>query len=391
MKRLLMVTIFISSLLLADSPSRVLLNLTENPASEIAVTWRNYDKIKNPRVQILPADASTKMDPKASTFSAGTEILKINELEIYQHGLIVDQLKPGTTYAYRVGTEDSWSEWNHFTTACKEPVPFQFVYLGDVQNGIFDMSSRVLRSAYRRAPNAGFWLYAGDIVNHGDNDHEWGEIFDALGWISRTTPMVFLPGNHEYPRIENSRILTPLWRPQMTQPENGPEGLEESAFYIDYQGLRLITLNGNEKLEEQVRWLDKVLSENKQFWTIISIHQPFYSTAQGRDSKDRRDLFLPIIDKYSVDLVLQGHDHTYGRTYKLRGGNIVPSHEPGTYYAVSVVGVKVYDMKEENMKFMAKMGNGRQLFQVIGLDGNVLTYRSYDATGAVYDSFEIIK
>jgi len=90
-------------------------------------------------------------------------------------------------------------------------------------------------------------------------------------------------------------------------------------------------------------------------------------------------------------MVLQGHDHAYGRTYKMRNNKIVKKNEPGTYYVVSVVGVKVYDMKEENRKIMAKMVNGKQLFQVISVDTDKLTYKSYDATGDLFDSFEIVK
>jgi acid phosphatase type 7 len=42
-------------------------------------------------------------------------------------------------------------------------------------------------------------------------------------------------------------------------------------------------LNGNERLEEQARWLDRVLAENPRTWTIAAIHQPVYSTGKWRD------------------------------------------------------------------------------------------------------------
>jgi 3',5'-cyclic AMP phosphodiesterase CpdA len=123
----------------------------------------------------------------------------------------------------------------------------------------------------------------------------------------------------------------------------------------------------------------------------VAIHQPFYSTAKDRDNLNLRKLYIPIFDKYSVDLVLQGHDHTYGRTYKMRNGIKVDDGEKGTVYVVSVSGPKIYSINQKSKDLMVKMGTGRQLFQVIGIDQNRLTYESYTATGELYDSFELEK
>jgi hypothetical protein len=81
------------------------------------------------------------------------------------------------------------------------------------------------------------------MVDNGPDDRLWGEFFSALGWISRTTPLVPAAGNHEYPDPRKipaaQRRITSLWRPRFTLPENGPEGLEETVFSFDYQGVRL--------------------------------------------------------------------------------------------------------------------------------------------------------
>lgn len=392
----LLVSALLLTIVFAEIPTRVVLNIAENPAHEMAISWRTYEKSKKPAVKYVIAEPSTKFSNQIKTLMAEVEKISLNDnKECYQYSVFLKNLEPNTTYAYQAGEKNNWTEWNQFQTACESEKPFEFVYLGDVQNSILDMSARVLRNAYSHSPKAAFWLYAGDIVNSGGNDNEWGELFESLGWIAKVTPMAFLPGNHEYPQklINNkkTRNLTELWRPQFALPENGVEGLEESNYFFNYQGVKVITLNGNEKLEEQAEWLEKILKTNNEKWTIVSIHQPFYSTAQGRDSQDRRDLFLPIFDKYGVDLVLQGHDHAYGRTYKMKNNQVVSADQPGTYYVVSVVGIKVYDMKEENRKYMAKMGNGKQLFQIISIDGDNLTYKSYDALGELFDEFVIIK
>lgn len=113
-------------------------------------------------------------------------------------------------------------------------------------------------------------------------------------------PSVFVTGNHEYiDTIINGQetdILAELWKVQITQPKGEIASLDETVFYFDYQGVRFIVLNGNEKLEEQTIWLDKVLSENKNKWTIVAIHQPIYSMSKGRDQKNTRNAFLPAFD-----------------------------------------------------------------------------------------------
>ena len=125
-------------------------------------------------------------------------------------------------------------------------------------------------------------------------------------------------GNHEYPHPKlvpkNQRVLTKLWAPQFNLPANGPEGLKESCYTFKYQDLLLVVLNGNEKLQEQALWLSKLLDKNKTGRKIVAIHQPMYSTSSRRNITIYQELFVPIFDKFSVDLVLQGHDHAYART-----------------------------------------------------------------------------
>lgn len=64
------------------------------------------------------------------------------------------------------------------------------------------------------------------------------------------------------------------------------------------------------------------------------MHHPVYSTAKNRDNTILRERFKPIFEKYGVDLVLQGHDHTYAR-----GG--LGKKRP--VYLLSVAGPKMYE------------------------------------------------
>jgi Calcineurin-like phosphoesterase len=53
-------------------------------------------------------------------------------------------------------------------------------------------------------------------------------------------------------------------------------------------------------------------------WIIVHQHKPFYSTHNNREeAKQLRDTFLPLFEKYTVDLVIYGHNQYYERTYPI--------------------------------------------------------------------------
>lgn len=387
-------------------PTRIILNLTTNPSQEIAITWRTGPGVEQSRVEIMPATPKSyrslnkdSPDPykNVKTINAVSETVNIGEDKAaLHHSIILKELVPDTLYQYRVGDGKTWSEWCHFRTACSGDKPFTFIFLGDPQNNIKDFCTRAFRSAYSAAPDARFILIAGDLVSIPRLDNWWGEFFYAAGWMARQVPVIVVPGNHAYYR--NNRMWRyrankphPLWYAHLTLPENGPEGLEETVYSIDYQGVRLIVLNSNEKLEKQAQWLKSVLANNKNKWTIVAIHHPFYSTGKNQGKPRVREIFLPVIEKYDVDLVLQGHDHSYGRTYKLRNGSIVKDGQKGTVFVTSVSGPKFYQKDETHRHLMKKMGADVQLFQVITVNKNVLTFEARTVTNKRYDYFKLIK
>lgn len=212
-----------------DLPERIILNLTAEPATSQAVTWRTRLPVADPRAQIAPASGSAGFDENARSVDARSQTVTLDHgRSVVHHAVVLEDLAPDSLYAYRVGADGAWSEWNQFKTASRGPVPFSFVYFGDPQEEIRSKCSRVFRAAYKQAPDADFWHFVGDLVDDGDQDEQWAELFDAFGWISRTTPMILLPGNHEYPDkrfVKGADYqLFPLWRPHFTLPENGPAG-----------------------------------------------------------------------------------------------------------------------------------------------------------------------
>ena len=173
--------------------------------------------------------------------------------------------------------------------------------------------------------------------------------------------------------------MTQHWRAQFTLPENGPKGLEEYTYYTDYQGLRLISLNSVEMIDVQAAWLDRVLSDNPNRWSILVFHYPLFSLKKDRDHAELRETWKPILDKHHVDLVLTGHDHSYARSGLM----------DSTVYVTSVAGAKLHEVVRR--PWMKRTAEDTQLFHVITVDQEKLVFETRTATGSLYDAFELWK
>ena len=380
-------------------PDRVVLTWSGDPATTQSVSWRTDDSVPRGVAEVAVAvDLGPKLE--ARRVQGTTKSFTSKNVTFHQHAVTFTGLQPDTLYAYRVGDGANWTEWFHFRTAARDAKPFSFIYFGDAQTDLKTHWSRVFREAFREAPRAAFTLHAGDLVNIGTADHEWGEWFHAPAWVNGTIPVVATPGNHEYKGSEE-KGLTSHWAAQFAFPRNGPEGLEDSVYYIDYQGARIISLNSNERQREQIPWLRKVLEENPCPWTILTFHHPIFSPATDRDNSTLREMWKPLIDEFRVDLVLTGHDHTYARSGVVDGPAIVGTenvgkgynqvYDPkiGTVFVVSVSGPKMYPI--EDTTWARVMAVDTQLFQVIVIDGDELRYEARTATNRLYDTFTLRK
>ncbi len=371
-------------------PDRIVITWSEDPTTTASVTWRTDTSITQAEGQIAEANASANFTTWARNETARTEKWKRNRLAAHFHSVTFKDLKPNTLYAYRVGSGDIWSSWYQFRTASAEPDEFTFIYLGDAQNNLLALWARTIRTAVLDAPHADFIIHAGDLVNNANRDSDWHEWFESGNWIHAKIPSIPSPGNHEYSNYQDvsKRRLSVLWRPHFTLPQNGPEGFEETTYYIDYQGARIISLNSNERHKEQVPWLEQVLKNNPNKWTFVTFHHPVFS-AGGRANKDQREAWKPIFDKYAVDMVLQGHNHTYARGNNIGSGATVRDTTKGTVYVVSVSGPKQYRLKKD--PWVTRGGENTQLYQIITVSGDTLHYRAMTAVGELYDAFDLVK
>lgn len=378
-------------------PDRVVLTWTGDPASSQAVTWRTVATGTEAWAEILPATDGPLAGSPVRVSARSASLEPVGAPSSRCHSVEFTGLAADTLYAYRVGDGSTWSEWFQFRTARREVAPFTFLFFGDPQTDIRSQWSRVWRQGWLTSPHAAFAVLTGDLINQGDSDDEWGEWFEAVGWVGATRPLVLAAGSHEYINSapaagKRIKSLSLHWRPQFALPENGPEGLPETCYWFDYQGTRFVVLNALEQQAEQAAWLRQVLSGPRPRWTVLAFHDPIFSGGRNRDNPKYRALWQPVIDELQVDLVLSGHDHVYARS----GLDRVPTDYPsdrkivnGTVYVVAVSGPKMYELTAKS--WAGRTAANTQSFQTITIDGDELRYTAQTATGRPFDAFTLRK
>lgn len=410
-------------------PDRVIATFEADPATSLAVSWRTTASVTTARAEITLATPDARIDLVARSVQAQTEQVDLDKAmfgsaaiaieangtlpAVAYHSVRFDDLQPDTLYAYRVmGADGHWSEWFQTRTAPKSG-PFRFVYMGDAQNGVLSLWSRTIRAAFQAAPDARFMLHAGDLVNRASRDAEWAEWFKAGSFIHAMVPAIPVAGNHEYDQTapgegDRIKLLSHLWRPQFRLPVDPslPAQVHETAYVVKYSAdLDVFVLDTNQRdMAPQAQWLDANLKASTARWRIVTMHHPVFSSGGDRDSPKLRDLVLPILLRHNVDLVLQGHDHTYARglldagMQEPRRRGFAVGDSLTTMFVNSVSGPKQYQFRKQGWDDYAptgvkleRQGENGQFFQVIGIDGDRLSYTAYTTDGEAYDHVEIEK
>jgi Purple acid Phosphatase, N-terminal domain/Calcineurin-like phosphoesterase len=393
------------------APVRIVLGWAGDPSTSQAVTWRTADIVAAPQAEIgRAASGCSGVAGPARTVAAEARAVKVSDKRSVTHYRAeFTGLTPATRYAYRVGGGSSFSHWHCFSTASAGPAPFRFIYLGDAQRGFEKRWPALVQAALAAAPDARFVVHAGDVVDAGHDDRQWGEWVAGMGPQAAEVPGLPVPGDNDLIRAGPDRVFAApaLWSAHFAVPANGPADLPELAgqnYVVDYQGLRVVAVDVNAFANDDfrkaqrapvqaalVRWLRRVFTTNPQRWTVVVQHQPVYSVVKSRDYPGLRKALGALYDEFRVDLVLQGHDHAYGRTHKVHGGRVADARGSGTVYATSVSGTQMESIASRWRSLMARLLAGEQLFQVVSVTTDRLSYESRSANGTLVDAFDLVR
>jgi len=282
-----------------------------------------------------------KLESKRSvkiTISYGEELpfneeIKIENLEEF-HSVELKSLKEATIYFYQVTLEDEKGETYHsdlrtFQTAVGNNAPITFGVISDTQNNP-EVIKKVSKRLYAERPN--FVVHAGDIVGNGHKKYEWTDEFlsSAYELMSRV-PLYASLGNHNEDAKYYYQYLS--------------NGKEDYYYTFNYGNAQFFMIDSDRDLTVGSEHYEKVendLSKSKSEWKIAVFHHPPYSsdlndygdTKRGKSTYGDRSLqdLVKLFEKYNLDIVINGHIHSYERTFPLREEKI--NLENGITYIV---------------------------------------------------------
>ena len=310
--------------------------------SKLNFGW--YSKEKTDKAMVRIADNKEMKNAKEFKGTC-TEGTVINGVQYYSNKVTADGFEPNTTYYYQVKLNGKWQQAHEYKTG--DPHNFSFMYVGDPQIGASkgqvpnesaveqseDVAARndaynwnkTLNSALAQHPEINFLVSPGDQINEpaGNNaEKHLLQEYEYSGYLSATAfrnlPQAVAIGNHD--------CLTTSYQNHFNVPN--PFTAETNStvaghgYYYTYGSALFIVINANNyNAADHKALVEKAVKENPNAkWRIVVMHQDIYGS--GLDHSDSDGIILrtqltPIFDANDIDVVLQGHDHSYARTYQL--------------------------------------------------------------------------
>jgi len=268
---------------------------------------------------------------------------------VSDHLVTIDGLQPNTKYYYAISTSGKKLQGdinNSFFTlpiAGKEGL-YRIGIFGD-PGSLTTMQSKMRDefAKYLGNKDMNAWVALGDIAYNQGLDAEYqAEFFNIYkDKFLKKYPLFTLPGNHDY---QDSDAITFYPHKEInyyntfSMPVDGESGgvaSHNQAYYsFDIGNIHLLCLDSfgaedstllSDTTGPQVQWIKKDLEANKnKGWVIAMWHHPPY-TMGSHNSDEQSDLyktrqnFLPLLERYGVDLVICGHSHLYERSKLMHG------------------------------------------------------------------------
>lgn len=305
------------------------------------------------------------------------------------HSASLTNLKPGVSYIYRLGDDTGkFSSVYEFTTP-KYDNPYSFVFLTDPQaaeTASYQIFGDALNRAFEKAANPAFALLGGDLADRGGNKGQWDMMFSAASGVLSKLPVMAAPGNHEY--YDDKSIVN--FKALFTLPQNGPEGYKENSYYFETGDALFLVLDTQQSLKNQLKWLENTCKASDKKWKIVLMHRGIYSGFY--DEAELRKAAAPVFDRAGIDLVLNGHDHTYLRTTMKDGKKVLPG-KGTTYITGGSSAKKYYDAKSRAWTQVLYDTNNPVFTTFTVYSDKIAVKSSHIENGKTvdHDSFEIVK
>ncbi|OIV37607.1 hypothetical protein BIV57_10125 [Mangrovactinospora gilvigrisea] len=320
---------------------------------EVVVSWATTASVGRPRV--LLGTPSGGLGGAAASASTTTYKDGASGTEVQIHHARLPRLRPDTEYIYAALHDGAAPELGTFRTAPRGRAAFRFTSFGDqgtptlgkqvngawVNDNLGSPSAGDVTAAVEAAAPL-FHLVNGDLCYANlstDRIRTWSDWFANNQRSARYRPWMPAAGNHENEK-GNGPIGYDAYRSYFALPGSGSDPELSGLWYSFTAGsVRVISLNNDDvALQDggssyvhgysggaQARWLEKELraarADRSIDWIVVCMHQVVISTVDNFNGADLgvRQAWLPLFDRYGVDLVVCGHEHHYERSFPIRG------------------------------------------------------------------------
>lgn len=284
------------------------------------------------------------------------------------HHALLDQLEPATGYDYQVGHAGKLvSAPATLTTAPVGRAAFTFTAFGDQgtdRGGLAQPPNQpTANTELARSFNPAFHVVVGDLAYANGDQAIWDDWFTMIEPMARVTPWMPIIGNHEIESQLDAVGAADSWgqwgydpyRTRFDLPGNGNADLANCFYAFRYAGVHFVCIDNNDVNAEidinvgytrgrQQAWVERELAAARLDpdvdFIVVVMHQCAFSssTKHGSDPGVQQAWF-DVFRRHSVDLVLQGHDHTYERSHAMSGDDVVSTGpvqrtDAGTVYVV---------------------------------------------------------
>lgn len=346
----------------APSVAGLHLQFGADAASEITVSWHALQPVRNPRVALGRLDGRLEQTAEAKPTSyIDAKAGKV----VFAYHAKLKGLHADSAYLYAAMHDGAEPDFGTFRTSPRGRAPIMFTSFGDqgtptvgkkfVPPAGVTLPSPVFVNDNLGSPAAGdttlgverlrplFHLFNGDLCYANiaeDRVRTWWDFWENNTRSARNRPWMPSPGNHEN-ELGNGPIGYQAYQTYFSVPEaTGQTEVTRGLWYAFTAGsVRVISIanddvtyqdGGNSYVRgysagAQKTWLEQELAASRDDrgidWVVVCMHQVAISTADKFNGADLgiREEWVPLFDKYNVDLVVCGHEHHYERSHPIRG------------------------------------------------------------------------
>ena len=290
--------------------------------------------VLNAKLHYTPIQASES--PKYDICTAAG-LPRNTYFDYVSHKALATSLQPGTTYSWRVGYGEYWSEIGQFVTKDDTESHYSFVYMTDshIQDAEYiEQAARCAKVVAEKEKDAKFCLFPGDFVDTGgktNSEWQWERWFEgSMRPMLNAMTVVPTDGNHDDSELLNYdyHFNTDWGFANAAETKPQFKGITYSFQYGDVlflvfsmqdwwraPGTSEEGMTSPYFTKDLKNWFDEQIAKYPDAkYRVTLSHKNVFSGA-GHHTDDEctliRACMLPIMKECGIDLAIQGHDHCY--------------------------------------------------------------------------------